>query len=170
MSDGDVEFRWQNRPRDPEIESEMIARLYIYLGGDEAKSKGYALVKSTGVRNRASLNIDENGIHTLYISDIFERVWPQTIRSLETIGIKIISAKESDGIISIAANEINEEDSKSFLSNLIFWESNNTEQSFNIILSIDKDGTLIEVQDNNYLSFSNIASEEVMRALYADFR
>ena len=44
MSDGDVEFRWQNRPRDPEIESEMLSRLYIYLGGEEAKSKGYAVV------------------------------------------------------------------------------------------------------------------------------
>ena len=34
----------------------------------------------------------------------------------------------------------------------------------------DKDGTLIEVQDNNYLSYTNIASEEIMRALYSDFR
>ena len=32
MSDGDVEFRWQNRLRDPEIESEMLARLYIFRG------------------------------------------------------------------------------------------------------------------------------------------
>ena len=38
MSDGENEFRWQNRPRDPEFESEMISRLYIYLGGEEAKS------------------------------------------------------------------------------------------------------------------------------------
>ena len=65
MSDGENEFRWQNRPRDPEFESEMISRLYIYLGGEEAKSKGYTVVKSTGVRNRTSLNIDENGIHSL---------------------------------------------------------------------------------------------------------
>ena len=70
MSDGDVEFRWQNRPRDPEIESEMLSRLYIYLGGEEAKSKGYAVVKSSGSRNKASLNIDENG-SILFIYQIF---------------------------------------------------------------------------------------------------
>ena len=29
MSDGDTEFRWQNRPRDPEIESEMLSRLSV---------------------------------------------------------------------------------------------------------------------------------------------
>ena len=35
---------------------------------------------------------------------------------------------------------------------------------------VEKDATLIEVQDNNYLSYTNIASEEIMRALYSDFR
>ena len=152
MSDGDVEFRWQNRPRDPEIESEMLSRLYIYLGGEEAKSKGYAVVKSSGSRNKASLNIDENGIHTLYISDIFERVWPQTIRSLETIGVTINSAKENDGVISISASEVDDENTDSFFSNLIFWKSDNSDIKFNLVMSVDKDGTLIEVQDNNYLS------------------
>ena len=51
------------------------------------------------IRNKASLNIDESGIHTLFISDIYERVWPQTIRTLETIGVQLINTKESDGII-----------------------------------------------------------------------
>ena len=93
MSDGETEFRWQNRPRDPEIESEMLARLYIFLGGDEAKSRGYNVVKSTGLRNKASLNIDESGIHTLFISDIYERVWHKTIRKLENIGVQLINTK-----------------------------------------------------------------------------
>ena len=62
MSDGDTEFRWQNRARDPEFENEMISRLYIYLGGEEAKSKGYSVIKSTGIRSKASMSVDENGI------------------------------------------------------------------------------------------------------------
>ena len=136
----------------------------------KAKSKGYAVVKSTATRNKASLNIDENGVHTLYVSDIFERVWPQTIRSLETIGVTINSAIENDGVISVSAREVEDREESSFLSNLIFWKSNKSDMQFNIVMSIDKDGTLIEVQDSNYLSFSNIASEEIMRALYAEFR
>ena len=92
------EFRWQNRPRDPEIESEMLSRLYIFLGGEEAKSRGYNVVKSTGLRNKATLNIDENGIHTLFISDIYERVWPQTIRTLETIGVQLLAQKKLMGL------------------------------------------------------------------------
>ena len=170
MSDGDAEFRWQNRPRDPEIESEMISRLFIYLGGDEAKSKGYTVVKSTGTRNRASLNIDEYGMHTLFIADIFERVWPQTIKSLETIGIKILSAKESDGIIKVSATEVTEPEKESFFDNLKFWSSSTDIEAFSLVLSSNQDGTFIEIQNNSSASFSSAASEEIIRALYTEFR
>ena len=49
MSDGDSEFRWQNRARDPEFENEMISRMYIFLGGNEARETGYTVAKSTGI-------------------------------------------------------------------------------------------------------------------------
>ena len=73
-------------------------------------------------------------------------------------------------MISISASEVDEENTDSFFSNLIFWKSDNSDIKFNLVMSVDKDGTLIEVQNNNYLSYTNIASEEIMRALYSDFR
>ena len=73
-------------------------------------------------------------------------------------------------MISISAREVDEENTDSFFSKLIFWKSDDSDIKFNLVMSVDKDGTLIEVQDNNYLSYTNIASEEIMRALYSDFR
>ena len=169
MSDGDTEFRWQNRPRDPEFESEMISRLFIYLGGEEAKAKGYSIVKSTGTRSRANMSIDQNGFHTLFIEDIFERVWPEVIRSLETYGINIISAAEEDGVINVTVNEQKLEES-SFLSSLAFWKSAKDINSFNIVLISNQDGVLIEIQNDAYMNFTNTATEEVIRGLYADLR
>jgi len=169
MSDGDTEFRWQNRPRDPEFETEMISRLFIYLGGEEAKAKGYSVVKSTGVRSRANMSVDQNGFHSLFIKDIFERVWPEVIKSLETYGINIIFVKEDDGIISVAVNEQKSKES-TFLSTLAFWKSDKDIDSFNIVLIKNQDGVLIEIQNDSYLNFTNSATEEVIRALYADLR
>ncbi len=169
MSDGDTEFRWQNRPRDPEFESEMVSRLYIYLGGEEAQSKGYTIVKSTGMRNKANMNVDENGIHTLFINDIFERVWPEVIISLETYGVKILSAKEDDGIINISVSEQESTDT-SFISTLAFWKTSEKTNAFNVVLISKQDGTLIEIQNDAYLNFTNSAAEEVIRALYASLR
>ncbi|MDC0089434.1 outer membrane protein assembly factor BamC [Gammaproteobacteria bacterium] len=169
MSDGDTEFRWQNRPRDPEFESEMISRLYIYLGGEEAKSKGYSVVQSTGVRNKASMSIDENGFHTLYINDIYARVWPAVIKSLEVYGINILSTKEEDGLIKVSVQE-KEASSSSMLDYLAFWKSSEDIDSFNIVLITTQEGTVIEIQNDMFSNITNTATEEIIRALYTDLR
>jgi outer membrane protein assembly factor BamC len=169
MSDGDTEFRWQNRARDPEFESEMISRLYIYLGGDEAKSKGYAVIKSTGIRSKARLSIDENGFHTLYVNDIYERVWPAIIKSLDTYGINILDSNQEGGVITVS---IGGEDSNesSMLDYLTFWKSSPKVNSFNIVFVTKQDGTTIEIQNNMFANITNTATEEVIRALYTDLR
>ena len=169
MSDGDTEFRWQNRARDPEFESEMIARLYIYLGGEEAKSKGYSVVQSTGIRSKASMSIDENGFHTLYINDIYARVWPAVIKSLEVYGINILSTKEEDGLIKVSVQE-KEASSSSMLDYLAFWKSSEDIDSFNIVLITTQEGTVIEIQNDMFSNITNTATEEIIRALYTDLR
>ena len=102
MSDGDTEFRWQNRPRDKEFQNEMISRMYIYLGGDEAKNSGYIVAKTSGIRNAASIYTDEQGLQTLFIPDIYERVYPKIISSLNILGVNIISENSSDGLIQVS--------------------------------------------------------------------
>ena len=169
MSDGENEFRWQNRSRDIEYESEMVSRLYIYLGGDEAKSKGYSVVKSTGLRHQATMNVDENGIYILFVGDIYERVWPKIIRSLETLGIYIQEANIEDGFIRVSMDE-NIDKERSFLDTLAFWKDSDSLESFNIIVLSNQKGTSIEIQDDAFTSFTNQASEEVIRALYSDLR
>lgn len=169
MSDGDTEFRWQNRARDIEFESEMISRLYIFLGGDEAKSKGFSVIKSTGLRGKASMNVDDDGLHTLFVNDIFERVWPKTIRSLETMGLKIISADEGAGVVKISIRE-NEKKESGFLDKLAFWSNDDDSEFFSIVLSSNQQGTTIEVQNDAFINVTSQASEEVMRGLYAGLR
>ena len=169
MSDGDTEFRWQNRVRDPEFESEMVSRLYIYLGGEEARSKGYSVIKSTGLRSKASMSIDENGFHTLYINDIYARVWPAVIKSLDTYGINVLSSQEEDGLIRVSVGESKASDS-SILNYLAFWKSSADINSFNIVLVTSQEGTLIEIQNDLFANITNTATEEVIRALYADLR
>jgi len=43
-------------------------------------------------------------------------------------------------------------------------------ETFSLVLSSNQDGTYIEVQDDNFTDFSNVASQEVIRALYTEFR
>ncbi len=102
MSDGDTEFRWQNRPRDKEFQNEMISRMYIFLGGNEAKNSGYIVAKISGARNSVSIYTDEQGLQTLFVPDIYERVYPKIISSLDILGINILSESSSEGLIQVS--------------------------------------------------------------------
>ena len=59
---------------------------------------------------------------------------------------------------------------RSFLDTLAFWKDSDSLESFNIIVLSNQKGTSIEIQDDAFTSFTNQASEEVIRALYSDLR
>ena len=105
MSDGDTEFRWQNRPRDIEFENEMISRMFIYLGGDEAREAGYVVANINRATDKVLLSSDERGFQTLFIPDIYERVYPRIISSLDKLGVNILSENSSDGLVLVSLSE-----------------------------------------------------------------
>ena len=169
MSDGDSEFRWQNRPRDNEFQNEMISRMYIYLGGNEAKNSGYIIAKTTGIRKTVSIYTDEQGLQTLYIPDIYERVYPSIVNSLDILGVKILDNNQSNGLIKISMDEKAEE-SKGFLAKMF---SDNSSQVMNIKVTTGGDNgesTLVIIEDNSFVHLQTLASDEILRGLYVKLR
>ena len=169
MSDGDSEFRWQNRPRDNEFQNEMISRMYIYLGGNEAKNSGYIIAKTTGIRNTVSIYTDEQGLQTLYIPDIYERVYPSILSSLDILGVKILDSNQSNGLIKISMDDKAEE-SKGFLAKMF---SENSLQVMNIKVTTGGDNgesTLVVIEDNSFVQIQTLASDEILRGLYVKLR
>jgi outer membrane protein assembly factor BamC len=169
MSDGDSEFRWQNRPRDNEFQNEMISRMYIYLGGNEAKNSGYIVAKTTGIRNTVSIYTDEQGLQTLYIPDIYERVYPSIVSSLDILGVKILNNNQSNGLIKISMDDKAEE-SRGFLAKMF---SDNSSQVMNIKVTTGGDNgesTLIIIEDNSFVQIQTLASDEILRGLYVKLK
>ncbi|MDC0985382.1 outer membrane protein assembly factor BamC [Gammaproteobacteria bacterium] len=169
MSDGDTEFKWQNRPRDKEFQNEMISRMYIYLGGDEAKNSGYIVAKTTGIRKTVSIYTDEQGLQTLFVPDIYERVYPSVISSLDILGVKIIEKDQSSGLIKVSLDD-REKEAKGFLSSLF---SSDSSEVMNIKVNVGGEtgeSTLITIEDNVFNQIQNLASDEVLRGLYIKLR
>ena len=169
MSDGDSEFRWQNRARDSEFENEMISRLYIFLGGNEAIESGYTIAKSTGIRNQVSIYSDDNNLQTLYVPDIYERTYPAVVTALEILGINIIEQKQSDGYIQISLDG-KETSNDGFFSNIF---SKSSSETLFIKLNLggeNNSATLITIENNSFVQMNDPASEEVLRGLYVKLR
>ena len=168
MSDGDTEFRWQNRPRDIEFENEMTSRMFIYLGGDEARDAGLIVAKATGVRNSPSIYTDEQGLQTLFVPDIYERVYPSIVSSLEVLGVSIIENDQSEGLIKISLQD-KDTSTKSFFGNL-FGRNAPEELNINVDLTDQGKSTLITIENNSYTRVNTPASEELLRGLYVKLR
>ena len=169
MSDGDSEFRWQNRPRDNEFQNEMISRMYIYLGGNEAKNSGYIIAKTTGIRNTVSIYTDEQGLQTLYIPDIYERVYPSIVSSLDILGVKILDNNLSNGLIKISLDDKTQE-SRGFLTKFF---GNNSSEVMNIKVTTGGDNgesTFIIIEDNSFIHIQTLASDEILRGLYVKLK
>ena len=169
MSDGDSEFRWQNRPRDNEFQNEMISRMYIYLGGNEAKNSGYIIAKTTGIRNTVSIYTDEQGLQTLFIPDIYERVYPSIVSSLDILGVKILDNNQSNGLIKISMDDKAEE-SKGFLAKMF---SDKSSQVMNIKITTGGDNsesTLVTIENDSFVQIQTLASDEILRGLYVKLR
>ena len=79
----------------------MISRLYLYLGGEEAKEAGYIVATGRKALNNVSISSNEQGLQTLYVPEIYERVFPKIITSLELLGLNIISSDSSAGLIVV---------------------------------------------------------------------
>ena len=169
MSDGDTEFKWQNRPRDKEFQNEMISRMYIYLGGDEAKNSGYIVARTTGIRKTVSIYTDEKGLQTLFVPDIYERVFPSVVSSLDILGVKIIEKDQSSGLIKVSLDD-KEKEAKGFLSSLFGSDSSEV-----MNIKVDAGGetgesTLITIEDDVFNQIQSLASDEVLRGLYVKLR
>ena len=169
MSDGDSEFRWQNRARDPEFENEMISRMYIFLGGNEAREAGYTVAKSTGIRNQVSIYSDDNNLQTLYVPDIYERTYPAVVTALDILGINIIEQNQSDGYIQISL------DGKETSNDGFFSQIFNDPSSEALFIKLNLGGensssTLITIENNSFVQMNDPASEEVLRGLYVKLR
>ena len=169
MSDGDTEFKWQNRPRDKEFQNEMISRMYIYLGGDEAKNSGYIVARTTGIRKTVSIYTDEKGLQTLFVPDIYERVFPSVVSSLDILGVKIIEKDQTSGLIKVSLDD-KEKEAKGFLSSLFGSDSSEV-----MNIKVDAGGetgesTLITIEDDVFNQIQNLASDEVLRGLYVKLR
>lgn len=113
---------WSFRSAEPEREVEMLSRLMIFLGLNEAeidiKQKNIKLLSP-----RATLHVDNDNNETyILLKDVYSRAWYRTLHQLDRLNIEVVNAQfksglSSDGVIEVKTNfEIEEEASGIFSS------------------------------------------------------
>ena len=91
---------WQPRPRDPELEAEMLSRLMIFLGVDEQRAA--TLVAADAAREpRVRLEREDDGKTTIVLAEGFSPAWRRTGIALDLAGFTVEDRDRSRGLFFV---------------------------------------------------------------------
>lgn len=114
---------WQPRAADPELEAEMLRRLMVRLGADEARAQ--AIVKAAPEPQRAELKSAAGGKVSLSLDESFDRAWRRVGLALDRTGFTVEDRDRSKGLYFVRyvdpEGDVQSKKSEGFLSKLAFW-------------------------------------------------
>ena len=131
VSAGAADTRWQPRPPDPELEAEMLRRLMVRFGVDEARAKS-EIASSQPIALRATLSRGDDGAGTLALNEQFDRAWRRVGLALDRVGFTVEDRDRSKGLYFVRYIDPqvdNKSADQGFLSKLKFWGSDKPKPS-----------------------------------------
>lgn len=114
---------WQPRPADPDLEAEMLRRLMVRFGVEDARAK--TLLAEKGAPPQAALFKGGDAVPGVSVPEPFDRAWRRIGLALDRIGFTVEDRDRVAGVyyVRYADPEANTKKDKSFLSKLAFWNS-----------------------------------------------
>jgi len=116
---------WQPRPADPDLEAEMLRRLMVRVGVQEARAK--AELQRVASEPRARLTRGQDGSGRLAIDDQFDRAWRRVGLALDRVGFTVEDRDRSKGLYFVRYVDpnvdANSKQPTGMLSRLAFWRS-----------------------------------------------
>jgi outer membrane protein assembly factor BamC len=114
---------WQPRAADPELEAEMLRRLMVRFGVEEARAQ--TLLAEKAAPPQAVLIKSPDAAPGLTMPESFDRAWRRVGLALDRIGFAVEDRDRAGGVyfVRYADPEANTAKEKGFLSKLAFWSS-----------------------------------------------
>lgn len=125
VNEGKSDTRWQPRPADPELEAEMLRRLMVRMGADDARAK--TMVATDGQKEeRARLKPAADGVGTLELQEAFDRAWRRVGLALDRVGFTVEDRDRAQGLYFVRyvdpEADAAKKDDTGFMSKLAFWK------------------------------------------------
>jgi len=121
----DANTIWQPKPADPDLEAEMLRRLMVHLGVQEARAK--AEVQRASATPRARISRAQDGLGRLDIDDQFDRAWRRVGLALARVGFTVEDRDRSKGLYFVRyvdpEADANSKKDTGLLSKFAFWRS-----------------------------------------------
>jgi outer membrane protein assembly factor BamC len=173
---------WKPRPRDPELEAEMLHRLVAFLGGERdgdtviAKAPAEASASNNAPTETASapsakLTRDGNGAALLTLEDSLERAWRRVGLSLDRIGFTVEDRDRSKGIYYVRyIDPDNKPEEKGFFARLFSSSEPPPSNQYQVQIRSAENGTNVEVLDKQGEPEASKTGERILSLLYEQLK
>lgn len=167
-------IKWEYRPRDPEIEIEMLSRIMVYMGiSSEVAGQRLATRQAPKVKSDVRLVNGQTGA-VLQMTDGFSQSWRIIGQTLDQIGFSVEDRDRSRGIYYVRYNDPEVEKPKEggWLSKLAFWSSDDPppQEQFQILVSAGERGTRVTVQNEQGLPDATGTGNRILALLHEQLR
>lgn len=140
-TEGKDQTKWQPRPADPELEAEMLRRLMLRFGVQEARAD--ALLAKQQTPEQARL-VKDAGTQALEMDENFDRAWRRVGLALDRIGFAVEDRDRSKGVyfVRYIDPEIDNASKRDegMLSGLAFWRGKKEQTSPQLQIVVSEAG------------------------------
>jgi len=172
----DLSTVWQPRPRDPDLEAEMLRRLMVYLGTEEERARRM-LATARERRPEARLERDAEGRPVLLVDRPFRQAWRIVGLALDRAGFMVEDRDRTAGTYYVRyADPHATPDAgkrRGLLARLAFWrrEERPVEAAtYQVRLSDEGERTLVRVADAEGAPLAGEAAGRILGLLERQIR
>ena len=98
QTEDETSEKWRFRDPEPELEIEMLSRLMVYLGLQQAEVDGQ-VEKAKLFAPRATVHTDNKENETyIIVNSVKQRTWNRLLHELDRLDYEIVTATESSGL------------------------------------------------------------------------
>ena len=154
---------WVARESDPELETEMLQRFAMYLGG----AKTELAKQAEQIKQQAEFAViaQQDGLSVLKIDEGFARGWRRVGLALDRIGVLIEDRNRSKGAYFVKLSEELLKEETGLFAKLFSGKSEEIPSQF-IFRLIEKDGqTLVAVFDRKGTAVSSKLAERILNQI-----
>lgn len=175
VSEGGVADRlvWVKRPRDPELEAEMLGSMMVYFGMERQKTKAMLAKKAKQRREKAVIARNIRTGSVLLVRETYPRAWRRTGVALERINFIVEDRDRNRGIYYVQYSDPLSNQTKSgWMDSLKFWAKDKSKNKINyqIKLTDKNEQTLIVLLDEYGKRDISATAESILNLLYEQLR
>ena len=164
---------WKPRPRDPELEAEMLGRMMVYMGVEEQKAKALLARSATRKVDRATISRNAQGNSRLVVKETFPRAWRRTGVALDRISFVVEDRNREQGVYFVQyVDPLAEEGGDGFFSGLKFWKDKVAvdQSKYQIKLFPRGDDTIVIILDSNGQPDTSKTSYRILNLLHEQLK